>query len=91
MAVHSPGRGRIHAAAVPAHVARTVIVTDSSFEAARSEFERRFVKAALASAGGRRARAARTLGVTRQGLAKMLRRLSLDNEGTVSIRGGGPG
>ena len=62
----------------------------SSFEAARSEFERRFVKAALASAGGHRARAARTLGITRQGLAKMLRRLSLDNEGTVGIRGGGP-
>ena len=31
-----------------------------------------------------------TLGVTRQGLAKMLRRLALDNEGTVGIRGGGP-
>jgi DNA-binding NtrC family response regulator/tetratricopeptide (TPR) repeat protein len=91
MAVHSPGRGRIQAAAVPAHVARTAIVSGSSFEVARSEFERRFVKAALASAGGHRARAARTLGVTRQGLAKMLRRLSLDNEGTVSIRGGGSG
>ena len=65
------------------HVARTAIVSGSSFEVARSEFERRFVKGALARAGGHRARAASTLGVTRQGLAKMLRRLSLDREGTV--------
>ena len=55
-------------------------LTGSSFEVARSEFERRFLKAALASAGGHRARAAKTLGITRQGLAKMLRRLSLDTE-----------
>jgi DNA-binding NtrC family response regulator len=89
MAVHSPGRGRIHVGAVPAHVAQAATVTGSSFEVARSEFERRFVKAALASAGGHRARAARTLGVTRQGLAKMLRRLSLEDEPTRGIGGGG--
>ena len=89
IAVHSPVRGRIPAAALPAHVARAATLTGSSFEVARSEFERRFLKAALASAGGHRARAARTLGITRQGLAKMLRRLSLDTERPYGT-GGGP-
>jgi DNA-binding NtrC family response regulator len=51
-----------------------------SFEAAREAFERRYVRAALARAGGHRSRAARALGVSRQGLAKMLRRLGLENE-----------
>jgi transcriptional regulator with GAF, ATPase, and Fis domain len=50
-----------------------------TFEAARADFERRFVTAALARAGGRRAGAARLLGVSRQGLAKMLRRLRIED------------
>ncbi|MEN3338348.1 MAG: hypothetical protein V7647_2024 [Acidobacteriota bacterium] len=88
MAVHSPVRGRIHADAVPAHVAQAAAVdAGSTFEAARSEFERRFVKAALAAAGGHPARAARALGVTRQGLAKMLRRLALDREPACTMLG----
>jgi DNA-binding NtrC family response regulator/tetratricopeptide (TPR) repeat protein len=78
MAVHSPSRGRITAAAVPAHVAQAGAIAGSSFEAARSDFERRFVKAALATSSGHRARAAQALGVTRQGLAKMLRRLRIE-------------
>jgi len=48
------------------------------FPEATREFERRFIRAALASADGQRARAAEALGVTRQGLAKMMRRLGLD-------------
>ena len=43
-----------------------------------SQFERRFIEVALARAGGRRARAARELGLSRQGLLKMLLRLGLD-------------
>ena len=86
MAVHSPGRGRIHADAIPSHVARAATVAGGTFEAARSAFERRFVKAALAAAGGNRAQAARALGVTRQGLAKMLRRLALDGEAPSALR-----
>jgi DNA-binding NtrC family response regulator len=78
MAVHSPTRGRIQAGAVPAHVAQSAALGGSTFEVARSEFERRLVRAALASAGGHRARAAQALGVTRQGLAKMLRRLAIE-------------
>ena len=78
MAVHSPGRGRVGAAALPSHVARAGIASGGNFEAARTDFERRFIKAALASADGQRSRAAHALGVTRQGLAKMMRRLGLD-------------
>jgi transcriptional regulator with GAF, ATPase, and Fis domain len=78
MAVHAPRRGRVGAAALPAHVASVPRATGSSFEAAREEFERRFVRAALAQAGGQRHAAAKALGVTRQGLAKMLRRLRIE-------------
>jgi DNA-binding NtrC family response regulator/predicted negative regulator of RcsB-dependent stress response len=78
MAVQSPRRGRIGSAALPAHVAHAGTPTGTTFEEARQEFERRFVKAALASADGQRARAAEALGITRQGLAKMMRRLGLD-------------
>jgi DNA-binding NtrC family response regulator len=78
MAVHSPRRGRIGPAALPAHLAQATAPSTGTFELAREEFERRFVRAALARAGGRRSRAADALGVSRQGLAKMLRRLNID-------------
>jgi transcriptional regulator with PAS, ATPase and Fis domain len=78
LAVHAPRRGRITPAVLPAHIASTSAVRVTSFDAARHEFERRFVRAALAQAGGQRARAARAMGVSRQGLAKMLRRLRID-------------
>lgn len=77
MAVHAPRRGRITAAAVPPHVARAATSPGASFEAARTEFERRFLRAALARAAGHPGRAARDLGVSRQGLAKMMKRLGL--------------
>jgi DNA-binding NtrC family response regulator len=78
LAVHAPRRGRIAPALLPAHLAQSGVPGDATFEAARAEFERRFVRAALARAGGQRSRAARALGVTRQGLAKMMRRLQID-------------
>jgi DNA-binding NtrC family response regulator/tetratricopeptide (TPR) repeat protein len=78
MAVHSPRRGRVGVTALPRHFAQASVPSGGSFGAAREEFERRFVKAALASANGQRPRAAAALGVTRQGLAKMLRRLGLE-------------
>jgi transcriptional regulator with GAF, ATPase, and Fis domain len=46
-------------------------------DAAVRGFERRMVAAALARNGGRRTRAARELGLTRQGLTKAIRRLGL--------------
>ena len=48
-----------------------------TLDEARRLFEARFVRAALARAGGQRAQAARDLGVTRQGLAKLLTRLKI--------------
>jgi DNA-binding NtrC family response regulator len=78
MAVHAPRRGRISASSLPAHLASVPLATGSSFELAREEFERRYVKAALAQAGGERRAAAKALGVTRQGLSKMLRRLGIE-------------
>ncbi len=78
VAVQSPRRGRISQGALPAHVAQAAVPQDTTFEAAREEFERRFVKAALANADGQRARAAQALGITRQGLAKMMRRLRIE-------------
>jgi DNA-binding NtrC family response regulator/tetratricopeptide (TPR) repeat protein len=77
MAVHSPRRGRIGAAALPAHLANATVASSGTFESAREDFERRFVRAALARADGQRARAADALGITRQGLAKMMRRLNI--------------
>ena len=78
IAVHSPRRGRIGPSALPAHVARSAAPAACTLDAARDEFERRFVRAALATANGQRARAAEALGITRQGLAKMIRRLGID-------------
>ncbi len=80
VAVQSPRRGRIGQAALPAHVAHAGTRQETTFEAARQEFERRFVKAALANADGQRGRAAEALGITRQGLAKMMRRLGIDSK-----------
>jgi transcriptional regulator with GAF, ATPase, and Fis domain len=77
MSVHAPRRGRVSAAMLPPHLAASPLAA-ASFEAAREEFERRFVRAALAQAGGKRQAAARALGVTRQGLTKMLRRLRIE-------------
>jgi DNA-binding NtrC family response regulator len=44
---------------------------------ARRQFEERYVRAALARAGGRAIAAARDLGVSRQGLRKLTTRLGL--------------
>ena len=70
MAVHAPRRGRIGASSLPSHLASVPLATGSSFEMAREDFERRFVRAALAQAGGQRHVAAKALGVTRQGLVE---------------------
>jgi DNA-binding NtrC family response regulator/tetratricopeptide (TPR) repeat protein len=82
MAVHSPRRGRIGAAGLPASLAGAAAMSAVRFDAAREEFERRFVTTALARANGHRARAAEAMGVTRQGLAKMMRRLGINDGAT---------
>ena len=47
---------------------------------ARRTFETRFVRAALVRSGGHRGRAAAELGVTRQGLTKLITRLGIGAE-----------
>jgi transcriptional regulator with GAF, ATPase, and Fis domain len=78
MAVHSPRRGRIGAAALPEGIAGVLPASAVTFEIAREDFERRFIRSALARTNGHRASAAASLGITRQGLAKMMRRLRID-------------
>jgi len=76
--VASPARGSVAASQIPSHVGRAAMLSGaSSLSEARREFETRYVKAALARADGRPGHAARELGVSRQGLAKVIARLGL--------------
>ena len=52
---------------------------EGPLEDARRAFETRYIRAALARAGGSPSRAARDLGLTRQGLKKLIARLGLDD------------
>jgi two-component system, NtrC family, response regulator AtoC len=78
MMVAGPARGVIGPHGVPAHIARaTAMAARLTLAEARHQFEERYVRAALARAGGRAATAARELGVSRQGLKKLTARLGL--------------
>jgi DNA-binding NtrC family response regulator len=78
MLVATPRGGLIGPSTLPAHVARVAVLERAATLAhARRQFEARYVKAALARAGGRTAAAARELGLSRQGLAKLISRLGL--------------
>jgi transcriptional regulator with PAS, ATPase and Fis domain len=73
LAVAAPARGRVLASHLPALVRTQADLEDTlTLSAARRRLEARLVRAALARAGGRRSQAAAELGVTRQGLAKLL-------------------
>jgi DNA-binding NtrC family response regulator len=78
LAVRSPRRGVILPSALPPHVAIVERVESWHLEAARRSFEEGFVRAALMRSGGQRARAAAELGVTRQGLNKLMTRLGIE-------------
>lgn len=77
LAVDAPRRGRVPSSMLPARIAATSASSMRHLNDARAEFERRMVRAALASAGGRRRLAAEQLGITRQGLTKLLKRLAI--------------
>ena len=80
LAVAAPVHGRVtrrHAAHVLGELSQPDHVAIVPLETARLAFERRLVAAALARHAGRRCAAAHDLGLTRQGLAKALRRLGL--------------
>jgi len=77
LAVEAPAHGVVRASLLPAVVTGTQAVTSGRLSEARLQWERRFVEVALARAGGNRTRAARDLGLTRQGVLKVLERLGM--------------
>ena len=79
LAVTAPRRGIVGTAALPATLASAAVRgSATTLEEARRVFEERYVRAALARSGGHRGRAAAELGVTRQGLAKLMGRLGVN-------------
>ena len=79
LVVAVPPRGVVSASELPAAIARAAQLSPhESLESARLKFEERFVRAALARAAGHRGQAAAALGLSRQGLAKLMQRLHLD-------------
>jgi DNA-binding NtrC family response regulator len=82
LVVLAPARGRVSAR----HVAQVLggaadaatLAPGVPLDAARRAFERQLIAGALARHAGRRSAAARELGLTRQGLAKAMRRVGLD-------------
>jgi len=80
LVVSAPTRGRVCARHVHQVLADANTLPDlpgASLDKARAAFERRMVSAALVRHGGRRTRAAVELGLSRQGLAKAIKRLGL--------------
>jgi DNA-binding NtrC family response regulator len=78
LAVSAGRRGSVGPERLPSAIARVAAsVRGATLDEARRLFEARYVKAALARAGGQRTQAARELGVTRQGLAKLMARLEI--------------
>jgi two-component system response regulator HydG len=78
IAVHAPRRGRLSAAMLPEHIAGAAAPGTHGLDEARVEFERRYVRATLARAGGRKRVAAEQLRVSRQGLDKIMKRLGIE-------------
>ena len=79
LVVAVPPRGVVGASELPSAIARAAqVASHESLESARLKFEERFVRAALARAAGHRGQTAAALGVSRQGLAKLMQRLHLD-------------
>jgi DNA-binding NtrC family response regulator len=78
LAVAAPVRGQVRASLLPHAITGVTVTTSMRLADARQQFEGRFIEAALARAGGRRARAARELGLSRQGLLKIMMRLGIN-------------
>ena len=77
VAVSAPPRGPVKPGLLPPIVTGAPSASTTRLADARDQFERRFIELALARAGGRRARAARELGLSRQGLLKIMTRLGI--------------
>jgi len=79
LAVRSARRGVVPPSALPAVFGDVSRAESSRLDEARRTFEERFVRAALVRTGGHRGRAAAELGVSRQGLSKLMTRLGITN------------
>jgi DNA-binding NtrC family response regulator/tetratricopeptide (TPR) repeat protein len=79
LAVRCPKRGVVPPTALPAHLVGSPRPDVWRLDAARRAFEEGFVRAALVRMGGHRRRAAAELGVTRQGLNKLMSRLGIES------------
>jgi transcriptional regulator with PAS, ATPase and Fis domain len=77
LAVRSPKRGVIPPTALPPPFSSAPPPASWRLDEARRTFEEQFVRSALARTGGHRSRAAAELGLTRQGLAKLMTRLGV--------------
>jgi DNA-binding NtrC family response regulator/tetratricopeptide (TPR) repeat protein len=77
LAVRSPKRGVVAPTGLPPQFDGARADPSWRLEEARRTFDTRFIRAALARSGGHRARAAEELGVTRQGLTKLMVRLGI--------------
>jgi transcriptional regulator with AAA-type ATPase domain/tetratricopeptide (TPR) repeat protein len=78
LVVRCPKRGVVPPSALSSQFANRRLTEASRLDAARRTFEEHFVRAALVRAGGHRIRAAAELGITRQGLAKLMARLGIE-------------
>ncbi|MEO8257343.1 MAG: sigma-54 dependent transcriptional regulator [Acidobacteriota bacterium] len=80
LAVRSPRRGVVPPSALGPQFGGQRYTEAARLEQARHVFEERFVRAALARNGGQRMRTADELGVTRQGLTKLMTRLGIRDD-----------
>ena len=79
LAVRAARRGVVSPAALPSQFGDAARDDACRLNEARRAFEERFVRAALVRTGGCRTQAAAELGVTRQGLTKLMARLGIDS------------
>jgi DNA-binding NtrC family response regulator/tetratricopeptide (TPR) repeat protein len=83
LAVRTPKRGIVPPTALTPQFGEYRSSDAWRLDDARRGFDERFVRAALARTGGRRAEAAAELGVTRQGLTKLMTRLGITDRPNV--------
>lgn len=88
MVVAAPRRGSVGLDALPAAIRDCADTVPQTLADARLAFERRFVQSALARNGGRPGAAAGELGLSRQGLSKLLKRIALDGADAPATRAG---
>ena len=80
LAVRSPKRGVVPPTALPPAFGERRDDESWRLDAARRVFDEQFVRAALVRTGGHRTRAAEELGVSRQGLTKLMTRLGIASD-----------